>query len=346
MTTWLWTQDYSDDIFTDQASADAFVDLVAGKFTDVMLTTRADDNGRVWFNSDLTIMRPERIDGQPGGVYLLDKLHERGVRVHAWFYTGFWGTYIRMHELPPIEWNMNHIEGYDTSWSNYSIAGMRDLIAAHTIDIMESNDLDGAHLDYLRLRGDNLDTPLVSHDDITDVARLIRAGIDDKVLTAYFSGRGASMALRQKRDVVTWLTEPGLFDALQMGSYITEPLEDRRAWLESLPENHKILPGVPTFTRDDDGRATPSYENFTEHTEWWNDNGYTDLAYFDSWTLTQTMVDWMGDVEIPEEPPPPEIALPDWLKIAQIDLEIANHHAEIARLCSERSLEFAAAANP
>lgn len=339
--TWLWAQSYNDRLFTEKATADAFVEMVRGKFSDVMLTSRADNNGRTWFNSELTVIRPERIDGKPGGAYLIDRLHGADIKVHAWFYIGFWGTYIRMHNPPPDVWNMRAHPDYSDSWCNFSIEGMRQFIADHVSDIVNGNDLDGGHLDYLRLRGDNLGCPFVSYDDVTDVARRVRAGIGNKMLTAAFSGRGAEMVERQRRDVWTWLQEPGLFDRLQMMSYVSRPLDFKYTWLLSLPNHDKVLPGVATFERDSAGKAAPSYENFTDHTTWWYDHDRMDLAYFDSHTLRQNMVDWLPilgpSTPDPEPEPDPPPWQPDWTQLVQIKRRQAVHYRALADLCADEA---------
>lgn len=305
---WLWVQDYSDRILTSKAQADAFVALVSRKFSDVMISVRADNDARVWFTSKLTETRPERIDGQLGGAYLTDKLHTAGVRVHAWFYVGFWYTYTKMHNPPPAEWNLAFLPEYNTNWANFSIEGMRQKIADHVADIANTSGLDGVHLDYLRLNEDNLDSPLITYKHVTDVARRVRAGIGSKMMSAAFSGRGADVARQQRRDVWTWLQEPGLFDALQMMSYVSVPLDDKLAWARSLPDpSELIVPGVPTFYVDDTGRSRPSAENCSYHTLWWIKNSYqTQLAYFDSMTLTAEMVNALPELVEPE--PEPELS--------------------------------------
>ena len=346
--TWIWAQSYNDRLFKEKATADEFVEMVRGKFTDVMLTSRADDNGRVWFNSELTAMRPERIDGKPGGVYLLDRLHEAGIKAHAWIYTGFWSSWTRAHVPPPEAWNMRAHPDYSDSWVNFSIEGMRQYIADHVADIVNSNDLDGVHLDYLRLRGENLDCPFVTDDHVTDVARRIRAGIGDKVLSAAFSGRGAEMAERQRRGVWTWLTEPGLFDRLQMMSYITRTLEFKLEWLNSLPNNDRVLPGVATFSRDADGIALPSFDTFADHTTWWYDHDRMSLAYFDSWTFRQPMAAWLPDLgtmpdpepEPEPEPDPEPTWMPNWQRIASLERQAAVLYRALADLCEETASEY------
>lgn len=310
--------------YTDKDKAIAHAKMVGGgKFSTVMLTARSSKDTRVYFQSELTRTRPELVDGVPGGTYLARLLADMGVSVWIWYFVHYWNTYENMYDPPLPEWNVNALPGFGTTHVNFAIPEMRQKIADHVVDLVNCNPaISGVQLDYLRAKDkvfDRDDLPFTA-EHITETARLIRAGIGpDKKLTAYFSGQGESVTRRQRRDPWTWLSEEGLFDELQMGSYTRKPIDFRHEWLMSLPYNAKVLPGIATRGKD----GTEPFDLLKQHVTRWNELGRTNFAFFDTSTLTQEMVDWLPEVGPGAEPPP---WFPNWEHIAELHREIAKEY--------------------
>lgn len=301
MRRFIYFQDYhagDRSIFANRALADELLRKCAGKFTDLLISVRSDDDGRCYFNSELYALRPERLDGLPPGQYFVREATRLGMRVHAWFYTAFFGSYRALLDPPPPEWSTASLDDPSCNqedWINWSLPEVRQMVAQVSADLMRSNPgLAGIHLDYIRTRASQVNCPILDPDQITQTIELVRAAIDGEVTVAV-SGSAVKNA-RSRRDIETWLWRE-IVDGAVIMSYTSEPLADRIAYARSLPNNHLLLPGVPTYApdEDDDEQAT-----FQEHLDAWEQAGFPNLSFFDSRTLDRVL----GELpDLPVEPP-------------------------------------------
>lgn len=279
---WLWVQDYSGDsqLYT-RDGIDELIDTTAGEFTDLMLAARSDNDARMWFRSSLIEMHDQRIDGLTPGEYLIQRAHERGMRVHAWIYTGWWYTYVRMHDPPDSAWNTRNIDDSrcdKIAWVNFAEPGAREMIASVVGDLVEQNEgLDGIHLDYIRVHHTLSECPVITPDHISQTLLDVREAIGDCELTASISGnKRRNRAV--KRDIPRWLSE-GLVDHALMMSYVSVSVPEKVAYIDTLPSDAtwRIVPGLS----DEYG-----VESFREQLVQWQDAGYDDrFAVFDSYRL-------------------------------------------------------------
>lgn len=284
---WLWVQDYSSDarLYT-QAGIDELVDKTAGKFTDLMLAARLDDNARVWFRSSLAAMQDRQINGLTIGEYLIQRAHEKGMRVHAWVYTGWWVTYMQMNDPPPAAWNTSTLDDPRCNtipWVNLAEPGARQMIAEMVGNLVAQNQgLDGIHLDYIRVHHTQSECPVITPDHISQLLIEVRRAIgNDCELTVSISGNRARNE-DVKRDVPRWLSE-GLVDQALMMSYTSIPIPEKLAYIATLParSTRRIVPGVS---------SEEGAESLRDQLEQWKAAGYNRFAVFDSYHLTDGML--------------------------------------------------------
>jgi len=284
---WLWVQDYSSDarLYT-QAGIDELVDRTVGKFTDLVLAARLDGDARMWFRSSLAAMQDRQIDGLTIGEYLIQRAHEKGMRVHAWIYTGWWATYLQMKDPPSATWNTSTLDDgrcNTVAWVNMAEPGARQMIAGMVGDLVAQNQgLDGIHLDYIRVHHTQSACPVITPDHISQLLIEARRAIGrDCELTVSISGNQVRNE-EVKRDVPRWLSE-GLADQALMMSYTSVPIADKLAYIATLPSRARwrIVPGVS----DVDGT-----ESLRDQLGQWAAAKYNRFAVFDSYHLMDDML--------------------------------------------------------
>jgi hypothetical protein len=304
MRRWLWVQSYSSTPFT-QAKLAALLSLCRGRFSDLMLAVRQDDDARSWFPSSLLRERPERIDGLLPGAWLVEQAGKLGMKVHVWLYAGWAASYGAALFSLPAGWN--HAAAYSSdarcnpvAWIDYSLPAVRDMVADVCADwLARTPGLAGVHLDYIRIHHLMSECPHILPAHISECIREIRAAIGAaKELTVSISGNLSRNTL-VRRDVPGWLTEPGLIDYALMMSYTSVPLAERLAYLATLPNAERVTPGVST---------TDGLDSLRDQLAGWGAAGRSEFCVFDSYRLTSDMLALLPELET--EPPAEEPTQP------------------------------------
>ena len=269
-----------------KAGLDSLMDVaVRDGFTDLLLAARPDTQAATWFSMTTAAVQSRRIGGLAVGQYFINAAHEHGLRAHAWLYTGWWGTYNGVNYSRSTSWNTAYLSDArcnSIEWMNWTQAGARKMVADFVADLLRSNaGLDGVHLDYMRVHSDQSRCPLISLDDVTAGLAAVRAVVPrDVELTTSISGSASRNAL-VKRDVPQWLGE-GLVDEALVMSYTSVPMSEKLAYIAGLPEQWRIVPGVPS-------NATKAV--LCAQVAQWRGAGFWDFGVFDSVTWTQGMAE-------------------------------------------------------
>jgi len=266
-----------------KAGLDSLMDVaVRDGFTDLLLAARPDTSASLWFSSSLLPVNSRRIDGLAPGGYLIREAHKRGVRVHIWWYLGYWAY--DSYPGARSAWNLaNSMDGRcnQLAWVNWDDAGARGMMVAVAGDLLAQNPgVDGIHFDYIRYHHTATGCPTATPDDVTAFLRAVRAVMGDAELSVSISGNRSRNEL-VKRDVPQWLGE-GLVDEALVMSYTSVPMSEKLAYIAGLPEQWRIVPGVPS-------NATKAV--LCAQVAQWRAAGFWDFGVFDSVTWTQGMAE-------------------------------------------------------
>lgn len=304
MRSFLYFQDYSSSPYS-KATIDNLLAAVDGKVSDIFVAARPDGYSETWFNSTRMAMRTQRIDGLPAGRYFIQAAAAHGVRVHAWLYVGYWGTWAKATPAFASSWNMKSLSSpcNAVGWVNFATPACRTAM----VDVVESLLVDnpglaGFHLDYCRIHSDAVGCTAVDKDDITAWLQELRNRLRGRCeLSAAVSGKATSNTATL-RDPVAWL-DLDLVDTLTIMSY-TDPVANRLAYIGTFPRQERIAPGVSTVDPSGGSEATrlaqltPVYNGLKAA-------GYDSLSWFDSRGMTPGVVAVLDELEETPPPPPP-----------------------------------------
>lgn len=300
----IFYQDYSSAPFT-KSKIDSFLAKVPGKFTDVIVAARQDNDARTWFASSLLGMRVERIDGLLPGEYFIKKATELGIKIHLWLYTGYWSTYASALTPFPTIWNMKQLP-YPCNrqaWINWTIPECRAAVCGIVADYVTLNPgLAGVFFDYARIHSDATGCGVDMKDSITAFLTEVRPMLGGRELSVAMSGT-ASRNANVRRHPVRWLGE-NIVDWILVMSYVSVPIADRLAYLTTLPNPERVYPGI-SIVDPVGGTDQARFDQFKYHYDAWRNAGYNRFCLFDSTKLTTTVLDYLTALESqpPQEPP-------------------------------------------
>jgi len=83
--------------------------------------------------------------------YLVSEAHQRNIKVHAWFISGYLG---QNRESPLLiehpDWKLIGTDGGSYDWLNFNLPEVKQFFGNLAFEVVERYDVDGIHLDYIR----------------------------------------------------------------------------------------------------------------------------------------------------------------------------------------------------
>ncbi|MCU0916938.1 MAG: family 10 glycosylhydrolase, partial [Planctomycetes bacterium] len=105
--------------------------------------------GQAYFRSALCPMADGVEPGYDPLGYLVQKCHQRGIQVHAWFVNGAYGSQHVRHVLDK-HWEWAVQDGTGTLWYDFAKPDLRRFQSDLMIECLRKYDIDGLHFDYIR----------------------------------------------------------------------------------------------------------------------------------------------------------------------------------------------------
>ncbi len=110
--------------------------------------------GKACWRTDLCAREDFVTDDYDPLAYLVQRCHEKGIKVHAWFVNGSLGAAKPVGPLAEHEdWLVETSPGVRAPWWDFGKPQVRQMQKTLMIEVLRKYDVDGLHFDYIRYNG-------------------------------------------------------------------------------------------------------------------------------------------------------------------------------------------------
>ncbi|MGD9518373.1 MAG: family 10 glycosylhydrolase [Armatimonadota bacterium] len=140
--------------FSKAEDCDKFVERMAAARLNVAYPLVWYRGGQASWRTDACAMDAAvTADYDPLG-YLVDRCHEKGLQVHAWFVNGALGAPKALGPLANrTDWLVHPAPGKTTGWWDLGNPEVREFQKNLMVEVLRKYDVDGVHFDYIRYSG-------------------------------------------------------------------------------------------------------------------------------------------------------------------------------------------------
>ena len=278
--------------------ADAMISHVKrGGFDTILYSINA---GSVYYRSKLLPQSSSVTAQYDPLAYVVKQAHANGLKVQAWWSCGPAPSSAAFRaRYPTFDVALLAAVPDDVHWLNYALPEVKQLVGDVVLELAQSYDLDGVHLDYIRYPSDPTGDTFGANDVPSTVQsayqRLKAVKPGTELTAAVLSNQLDSRDYRQ--NWANWLAG-GYVDRVFTMAYFdpgqtyksgnTWTLEMDAGQWQGLAHRERIAPGLMANYKDGSTAKTP--EQFMAQVELCKKYGFGDLAVFDERTVTDNIL--------------------------------------------------------